>query len=248
MLAVLVLLRVGSVLPRRRRTWASMVTAVACLCMVVMSSKPALADSSAAASDNGDFLADFYVGVKAGPMPVHFDAERVERQLHADGYDSVYGSGSPDAVGGALYVGYQLAPFADVEFGYSYRAPKSATLTGIVPADTSIPTLLRDTARALNGYGNTYSLSFRSPIEVAPRFTIEPRFGAFLWETSVTTEFDGDSAHDTRSGGGITAGAGIAYRLWRGLKIGVGVDYFRGTQENIATLYGGSLEWRFGSP
>ncbi|HEY6922648.1 MAG TPA: hypothetical protein VI653_04205, partial [Steroidobacteraceae bacterium] len=56
-----------------------------------------------------------------------------------------------------------------------------------------------------------------------------------------------DLASATHRGGGVTAGLGASYRLWRGLEVGVGVDYFHGSENNHAVMYGGSLEWRFGA-
>jgi hypothetical protein len=57
-----------------------------------------------------------------------------------------------------------------------------------------------------------------------------------------------DRVDKTKEGGGVTTGITAAYRIWRGLEFGINVDHFHGFPHNIATIYGGSLEWRFGSP
>lgn len=50
-----------------------------------------------------------------------------------------------------------------------------------------------------------------------------------------------------KRGASLTLGVGAAYRVWRGLEFGIGIDNFRGSPKNVATLYSGSLELRFGA-
>jgi hypothetical protein len=106
--------------------------------------------------------------------------------------------------------------------------------------------LLQDTTELIRGYGNIVSLSYSGRFEVLPRFSLEPRLGGFFWATKVSAVGFDDRIDVTHEGGGVTAGLTAAYRIWRGLELGVNVDHFRGFPNNIATLYGGSLEWRFG--
>ena len=186
------------------------------------------------------------VGLRAGPMPEHFDAARADQILAADGYGSVRAYPGPTAPAGLLYIGYELSPVIGVEFGFGHRDARTATLNATVGSSGDTASLLRDATHALNGYGNIYSLSVSTRWEPVDRFTISPRLGAYLWQTKVAAEANAASADATRGGGGLTVGAGAGYRIWRSLNIGVGVDYYRGTQNNIATLYGGFLEWRFG--
>jgi len=79
-----------------------------------------------------------------------------------------------------------------------------------------------------------------------PRLYLAPRIGGYYWDSRVTVEADDEQVSATHKGGGFTAGVGAAYRVWRGLELGIGVDYFRGSQDDSAVLYGGSVEWRFG--
>jgi hypothetical protein len=55
-----------------------------------------------------------------------------------------------------------------------------------------------------------------------------------------------DHVDATHEGGGVTAGASATYRVWRGLELGLSIDHYRGFPSNIATLYAGTVEWRFG--
>jgi hypothetical protein len=76
---------------------------------------------------------------------------------------------------------------------------------------------------------------------------LEPRVGGFFWATNVVSIGFEDRVQATREGGGITVGVTLAYRVFRGLEFGIDIDHYRGFPNNIATLYGGSLEWRFGA-
>jgi len=219
---------------------------VVCLVLAAAGMGSARAEDSAPVDPNAPLIDHLYVGVRAGSMPLQLDSGKVDQRLAADGYAGVHASRNASAAGGTVYVGYELNPWADVELGYSYRNAGAATLNGTVPSTSNIPSLLQDTSRSLNGYGNIYSVSFRTRFEPLRRVSIDPRLGVYAWNTKVTAQAAGVSESTTRGGGGITAGIGAAYRLWGGLEIGIGVDYFRGTQDNIATLYGGSVEWRFG--
>jgi len=206
------------------------------------------ADTTAAAApaDSNALLDNLYAGIRVGSMPVHLDPGKLDQGLAAMGYGGVQASTDTSAVGGTVYVGYELNPWAGVEFGYTHRNSDVATIRGAVPSSANILPLVQDTTELIRGYGNIFSLSFRGRWELAPRFTVDPRVGAFFWDTKVTADAADIRVDSTHQGGGVTAGIGAAYRLWRGLELGIGVDYFRGSPNNIATLYGGSLEWRFG--
>ena len=114
-----------------------------------------------------------------------------------------------------------------------------------MPGVNNIVPLLQDTAELIRGYGDIYSLSFRARFEPAPRVVLDPRIGGFFWDSKVTVVGAGEHVETTHEGGGLTIGVGAAYRVWRGLEIGISVDHFRGFPNNIATLYSGTLEWRF---
>jgi hypothetical protein len=193
---------------------------------------------------DADYLSGFYLGLRAGGMPMHLNQGRVERQLAADGFTDVNVSEDKSAPGGTLALGYDLEPFLSLELGYTRRNSQVAILTGAIPVGT-LHSLLEDTARALNGYGSIYSFSVRGRWELLPKLFLTPRVGGYYWDTRVTVRADGDEASATHKGGGVTAGVGAAYRVWGGLELGVGADYFRGSEDNTAVLYGGSVEWRF---
>jgi hypothetical protein len=202
--------------------------------------------NAAQPSQSATAFDSLYVGVRVGSMPVRLDAGRLDDGLAGRGYGGVDAATHTSAIGGSVYAGYELAPHAALELGYTYRDSDVATLSGTITSVAKFASLLQGTTGLIRGYGNIVSLSFRSEFEVAPRIPIQPRIGAFFWNTKVTAEGVGVSYSETHEGGGVTAGIGAAYRIWRGLECGIGIDYFRGSPSNIATLYSGSLEWHFG--
>ena len=214
----------------------------------------AAADPCARASEstntNPGVLDEIYVGIRVGGMPLRLNAGDIDARLATEGFGGVAASTDTSALAGTVYAGFDVAKYADIEadieVGFTHRNAYVATLTGTVATTASIPQLLQDTAGAIRGYGNIFSLTFRPRVEAAPNFMIDPRIGGFFWDTKLTAEAAGARIADTHEGGGVTAGIGAAYRVWRGLEIGLGADYFRGSPSNHATLYSGSLEWRFG--
>jgi hypothetical protein len=251
LLGLLVMLRMGASSSARRAAGGTLL----CLLWVLGAVGTARADQpaagsaaagSAASGASADWLDPLYVGIRVGGMPTRLHSADIDTGLADLGYGGIAASTDTSAIGGTLYVGYEFAPHADVEFGYTHRSAEAATLAGTIPSTANIAPLLQDTAGLIRSYGNIFSLSFRPRFEVAPRIMIDPRIGGFFWSTKVTAQSDGDRFDATHEGGGVTAGIGAAYRLWRGLELGIGVDYFHGSPSNNATLYGGSLEWRFG--
>jgi hypothetical protein len=202
--------------------------------------------TSAQSSQSPAWSDALYLGVRAGSMPVRLDSSSLDDGLANRGYSGVSATTDTSGIGGTVYVGYELAPHAALELGYTHRDSNVATLSGTVASVANIAPLLQDTTGVIRGYGNIVSLSFRSDFEVAPRILIQPRIGAFFWDTKVTARGAELSFSETHEGGGFTAGIGAAYRVWRGLECGIGIDYFRGSPSNLATLYSGSLEWHFG--
>jgi PKD repeat protein len=196
--------------------------------------------------DPGSPLNHLYVGVRVGSMPVRLDSSKLDQGLATLGYGSVSASTDTSAVGGTAYMGYEFTPHLDAEIGYTHRNANVARLSGAIASTASLTPLLQDTAQLIRGYGNLYSLSLRGRFELAPRFSLDPRLGGFFWDTKVMAVGDAISIDTTHRGGGVTVGLGASYRVWRGLALGIGVDHFRGFPNNIATLYGASLEWRFG--
>ena len=105
--------------------------------------------------------------------------------------------------------------------------------------------LRQDTTELTRGYGNIVWLSYAGRFDVLPRFSLEPRVGGFFWVTKAVA-IALDDRIDITQGGGVTTGPTAVYRLWRGLEFGASVDHYRGFPNNIATLYAGTLVWRFG--
>jgi opacity protein-like surface antigen len=153
---------------------------------------------------------------------------------------------STSGAGATVYLGYDLLRYLSVEAGYTYRDPVEATLHGVASSAGDESALLADTVKTLRGFGNIYTLALRSKYEFAPRWSIEPRVGVILVESKSTAEVDSLSASARHNDVGWTAGGGVAWRAWRALKLGLGADYFRISGDRYATLYGISIEWRFG--
>jgi hypothetical protein len=196
-----------------------------------------------AAADSGIALD---LGVRVGAMPVRLDAGKIDEGLGALGYGTVSASTDSAGIAGTVFVDYEFTAHAGVEVGYTYRDATAAHLHGTIGSAAELPALLQDTTDEVRSYGNIVSLSYVGHFDLAPRVSLEPRFGGFFWATKVTAVGFDDHIATTHEGGGVTLGLTAAYHLWRGLEVGVAVDHFRGFPSNIATLYSGSLEWRFG--
>jgi hypothetical protein len=147
---------------------------------------------------------------------------------------------------GTVFAGYSFTPQTAIELGYTYRDSTTEHLTGTIPSSSRLIPLLQDTAELTRGYGNIVPLSYSGRFEVLPRFSLEPRLGGFFWATKAIVTSVDDRIDTTHEGAGVTAGLTAAYRIWRGLELGGSGDHFRGFPNNIATLYAGTLVWRFG--
>ncbi len=199
-------------------------------------------------ADSSTWLDSFYLGGRAGYMPLRINGPTLDRELASLGFDGLTANTEGQGAAGTLFLGYAFNPLAGLELGYTYRNAETARITGTIPSAASLTPLLQDTTELLRGYGNIASLSYTARLEVLPRFSLEPRLGGFFWATKVTAVAMDDRVDKTKEGGGVTTGITAAYRIWRGLEFGINVDHFHGFPHNIATIYGGSLEWRFGSP
>ncbi len=203
--------------------------------------------AGAARADQVADVADaFYTGVRVGAMPVREDSGSIQQGLGALGFGDVKASADNSGTAGTLFVGYEFTAHAALEVGYTYRSSTAASLSGSIPSSSKLTPLLQDTSALVRGYGNIFSLDYSGRFEVLPRFSLEPRFGGFFWATKVTAVGFQDRMDATHEGGGVTAGLTGAYRVWRGLELGISIDHFHGFPSNIATLYAASLEWRFG--
>jgi hypothetical protein len=201
----------------------------------------ARADSTA--SSDAD---PYYVGVRVGGMPVRQDAGHIDQGLADRGFDAVTAATDDSGAAGTLFVGYEFTPHTAVELGYTFREATAAHLSGTLPSTASLTPLLQNTTELIRSYGNIVSLSYAGRFELLPRFSLEPRLGGFFWATKVSAVGFDDRVDTTHEGGGVTAGATAAYRVWRGLELGVSIDHYRGFPSNIATLYAGTVVWRFG--
>lgn len=239
-LSLLLLMRVAA--PRPRRSGHIGIAGVA-LCLSMLGAGSVRAQSSQPVDTPWD---NVYVGLRVGAMPTHINAGDVSSGLAAAGFGGFATTGDSSAVAESGYVGYVFAPHGALEFGYTHRDATVARLNGAVANAADIAPLLADTAGMIRGYGNIFSVSVRTRFEVLPNFMIDPRLGGFFWDTKVTATGGGEQVSLTHQGGGITGGLGVSYRIWRGLELGIGLDHYHGFPKNIATLYGGTVEWRFG--
>jgi len=215
---------------------------IALLFMMVFCARAVRADEP---SGGGSAWFDpFYVGLRAGDMPLHIDASKIDQGLASMGFDDVHASVEHSGAAESVFAGYEFARYAALELSYTFREATSAHLSGTIPAGQLTP-LLKDTTELIRGYGNIIALSYSAHLEVAPRLSLEPRLGGFFWATKDSAVGLNDRVDTTHEGGGATVGITAAYRLWRGLELGLNVDHYRGFPNNVATLYGGSLEWRF---
>jgi hypothetical protein len=234
---------------RPRRDVAGIGIAVLGALMILAQTDSARADSTTGTTDSATWITDgFYDGLRIGAMPVRQSASKIDEGLSARGFGDVSAQSDTRAAAGSVFLGYEFLPHTAVEFAYTFREATAATLTGTIPSKASLTPLLQSTTGLIRGYGNLYSVSYAGHFEVLPRFSLEPRLGGFFWATKVSAIGFDDRIDSTHEGGGATAGVSAAYRLWRGLELGLSVDYYRGSPSNNATLYGGSFEWRFGHP
>jgi hypothetical protein len=231
-------LRADSLLVIRRGGGRSMGGPLMVLVIAFAAAPAARADQSA--------LDPFYIGVRVGSMPLRLDADKIDQGLAARGFGTVTADTDTSGAAGTLFVGYSFTEHAALELGYTYRNSDTAHLSGNIASSARLTPLLHDTTELIRGYGNIFSLSYSGRFEPLPRFTLEPRLGGFFWATKTVAVGLDDRVDATHEGGGVAAGVTAAYRVWRGLELGLSVDHFRGFPSNIATLYGGSLEWRFG--
>jgi hypothetical protein len=185
----------------------------------------ARAEPAMSAADASPALDPFYVGIRVGGMPVRQDAGRIEQGLADRGFGDVTASSDTSGTAGSLFVGYEFTPHTAVELGYTFRESTAARLNGTIGSTANLTPLLRNTTELIRGYGNIVSLSYAGRFELVPRFSLEPRLGGFFWATKVSAVSLDDRIDTTHEGGGVTAGLTAAYR--------------------IATLYAGTLEWRF---
>jgi uncharacterized repeat protein (TIGR03803 family) len=198
----------------------------------------AQAQQPAAPSD--DFADHLYAGIRGGVIHLDVDTSRFKRDLAAAGYDvGVHESAA--AAAGTVYLGYAASPHVGVEFGYTRRDHTVLTIDGASQA--GLQGLLDTAVDKLHVYSDIYSLSIRLQQEIAPRLMLVGRGGVFYWDARTEARAGGLSAVDTHTGGGITAGAGLSYRVWSGLEIGAGVDYFG---RNTAELFAATVQWSFG--
>ena len=212
--------------------------------VVCASSNLARADQSSAQPDASG--SPYYAGIRVGSMPLRQDSTKIDEGLASLGFPDVTATSDISGAAGTVFVGYEFTAHTAVELGYTYRDSTTAHLTGTIPSADKLTLLLQDTTELTRGYGNIVSLSYAGRFEVLPRFSLEPRLGGFFWATKAVAITLDDRIDTTHEGGGVTAGLTAAYRVWHGLEVGVSVDHYRGFPNNIATLYAGTLEWRFG--
>jgi hypothetical protein len=257
-LGLLVMLRFGAAMAgsgvlrrrgvaRRTRGKANSLVGVAIVVVALscVAARSARADQPPTGQPDGT-SDPYYVGIRVGSMPLRQESSKIDQGLTSLGFPDVRATSDISGAAGTLFLGYAFTPHAALELGYTFRDSTTAHLTGTIPSSSKLTPLLQDTTELTRGYGNIVSLSYSGRFEVLPRFSLEPRLGGFFWATKDVAISLDDRIDHTHEGGGVTAGLTAAYRVWRGLELGVSVDHFRGFPNNIATLYAASLEWRFG--
>ena len=257
-LGFLVMLRLGAAMAgsgvlrttgvaRRKRGKASALIGVSMLAVTLACAAMHSARADQSSTDQPATSSDpFYGGIRVGSMPLRQDPSKIDQGLTSLGFPDVTATSDISGAAGTVFLGYAFTPHAALELGYTFRDSTTAHLSGTIPSPSKLTPLLQDTTELTRGYGNIVSLSYSGRFEVLPRFSLEPRLGGFFWATKAVAITLDDRIDTTHEGGGVTAGLTAAYRLWRGLEFGVSVDYYRGFPNNIATLYAGTLEWRFG--
>ena len=128
--------------------------------LLVTAGGMARADSLSNEAGNAPWLDPFYVGIRFGEMSTHMSSGDIDRSLAGLGYPGIEAHTTTSEPSGTVFVGYELAPHANVEFGYSHRSADVATLNGVVASAASVIPLLQDTTDVVRGYGNIFSLTF----------------------------------------------------------------------------------------
>lgn len=184
-----------------------------------------------------------YGGIRLGRIDNNL-AGTLRRGLREQGYTGITSSGDSDRLGGTLYIGYAFLPFGDFELGYTHADNPDVRLHGTLASGTSLDALLHDAGRLARGYGDQYSAAIRVPMPMTSRLSIAPRFGLLLTTTSVRLRAADRQLTFNDHGGGYTAGADLRYRLWRGLQLGVSINYFDASSDKHSVEYAGLIEWR----
>ncbi len=238
--SALLLLALVALLRRRRRGIAGSLL-LGCL-LFIGGNHTASAQQVSAAGDSGS--PSWYLGVRAGSMQQQQSDSTINQGLAAAGYGTVLASVKNSAASGTAYLGYALTPLTGIEAAFTYRSATTAHLSGTLSTADNPAAVAQTVAKLVTGYGDIYSLSYRAHIALAPGWTLDPRLGGYVWNTKVTADITGGGASATHTGGGVTAGLGVAYRVWSELELGAGVDYFDGSSSNRSYLLAASLEWR----
>jgi hypothetical protein len=191
---------------------------------------------------DGVFCPACYAGMRLGPSRSFVGSGYTTAELNQQGYD-VDADVHSKSLGGAAYLGYEFLPGAGVELGYLRLGSGQTDLTGTVP-NSAVP-VKQAAARLIAGYGNAVQLAFRMHLKLVNRVYLDSRESVYFWDTDTKI---GDAGGQTHSGVGESVGAGLSYRLWRGLYAGGGVDIYSSntSSANRFVQYTGLLEWRFG--
>lgn len=187
---------------------------------------------------------NLYFGTRLGGVSSNLDSGDLTQRLHAAGYNGVQAGGDGDSFGTTAYLGYSVLPHVGIELGYGRTADADVHLSG---SASNLDGLLHETAHLVRGVGDAYSVSLRYHGDILPRLSFNPRAGAYLWDSETKVSSGAVQYKESHAGGGITLGAGLAYRVWGGLEVGAGVDYFRSSNTVHYSLIAASLEWRFGT-
>jgi hypothetical protein len=227
---------------RRTRQAALGVLAVCALLSALVAPAPVSAqDASPSLGFNWD---QTYVGIRAGRSTYWESSGQLDSYLAANGESGTTTWINQHRVGGVAYAGVPFYKALSLELGFADLAEYPV---GISTTSTNIPQLAQTIIRNLSSAGRAVTLNLAVPLDIAPWFGIEPRFGFLAYQSKqeVFTPV-GTFSHD-REGGGIDAGLVLLLRPTSSIYFGAGVDCFdTGGSRCDVLLYSAEIEYRFG--
>jgi len=227
-LALLAVLALAALWRRRR--------ALALLLPLLLSSLPAQALQ----------LSKLYVGARLGEATTDASSAHVTQELQNQGYALSAHTDNKRAAG-ELFVGYRVHPKLSLELGYLRGREQSVRASGPTPPADEIRPMLHTLTDSLQGFGNALRAGFVLEGYAKPRLKLDPRLSLVYWWTGRASASVGDVEVSQRDAGlGAALGTTLSYRLWGGLWLGVGADYYYLPTAHDFTWWGGQLRWDFG--
>jgi hypothetical protein len=234
-------LLVASRMRRMRRPALATIALCAALAVLAAPAPVSAQESSSSVQFNWD---QTYVGIRAGRSSYWESSGQLDSDLAANGESGTTTSIDQHRIGGVMYVGVPFYRALSLELGF---ADLGAYPVGISTTTANIPQLAQTIIRNLSSAGRGLTLSLAAPLDITPRFAIEPRFGVLAYQSKqeVYTPL-GTFSHD-RESGGIDAGLALLLRPSSSIYVGAGVDCFdTGGNRCDVLLYSAEIEYHFG--